>query len=52
VSLGWQTKALADVCEIKPPKGEAKRQLKDSDFVSFVPMEDLGIDQKFLKAEV
>jgi type I restriction enzyme S subunit len=47
VSAIWPSKALAEVCEIRPPKGEAKRKLKDEDLVSFVPMEDLGIDQKF-----
>lgn len=45
----WPGKALSEVCEIKPPKSEAKRRLKDSDLVSFVPMEDLGINQKFLE---
>jgi type I restriction enzyme S subunit len=49
VNAAWPSKALAEVCEIKPPKSEAKRTLKDSDLVSFVPMEDLGIDQKFLE---
>lgn len=49
MSAAWPTKALAEVCEIKPPKGEAKRKLKETDFVSFVPMEDLGIDHKFLE---
>lgn len=48
MSAVWASKALFEVCEIKPPKGEAKRKLKDTDFVSFVPMEDLGIDQKFV----
>ena len=47
MKAGWQTKRLADVCEIKPPKVEARRRLSDKDSVSFVPMEDLGIDQKF-----
>ena len=47
MTAGWQTKRLADVCEIKPPKIEARRRLSDKDSVSFVPMEDLGIDQKF-----
>jgi len=36
------------VCQIKPPKSEARRQLSDKDLVSFVPMENLGIDQKVL----
>jgi type I restriction enzyme, S subunit len=46
--VSWQTRRLADVCQIKPPKVEARRRLADTDSVSFVPMEDLGIDQKFL----
>jgi type I restriction enzyme S subunit len=49
VSAAWPNKALVEVCEIKPPKSEAKRKLKDADSVSFVPMEDLGINQKFLE---
>lgn len=39
----WQTKKLGEICEIKPPKNEARKKLKDDDLVSFVPMEDLGI---------
>jgi type I restriction enzyme, S subunit len=42
----WQTKTLAEVCEIKPPKAEARRRLSDTDLVSFLPMENLGIDKK------
>jgi len=45
---GWPTRALADVCQIRPPKGEARRGISDADLVSFVPMEDLGIGQKNL----
>lgn len=45
---GWQTIKLGEVCQIKPPKAEARCQISKTDFVSFVPMEDLGIDQKFL----
>jgi type I restriction enzyme, S subunit len=52
VSADWPSKALAEVCEIKPPKGEAKRKLKDKDLVSFVPMEDLGVNRKFLESKV
>ncbi len=48
----WPTKALAEICEIRPPKSEAKRSATDSDLVSFVPMEDLGINQKFLEPKV
>lgn len=42
----WQEKKLADVCEIKPQKKEAREKLNDDDLVSFVPMEDLGIMTK------
>ncbi len=52
MSAVWSSKVLAEVCKIKPPKGEAKRKLKDADLVSLVPMEDLGVDQKFLKPKV
>ncbi len=44
----WPKRTLAEVCQIKPPKAEARRLLSDTDLVSFVPMEDLGIDQKIL----
>lgn len=44
----WEFPALAEACEIKPSKAEARRRLSDSDVVSFVPMEDLGIDQKYV----
>ena len=47
---GWQKKTLADVCEIKPPKSEARERLTADALVSFAPMEDLGIDRKFLNA--
>jgi type I restriction enzyme S subunit len=49
VSLAWQAKALAEICQIKPPKGEARERLGAADLVSFVPMEDLGIGQKFVE---
>ncbi len=45
---GWTEKTLSEVCEIKPPKNEAKKLLINSDLVSFAPMEDLGINQKYL----
>ncbi len=47
---GWQIKTLAEVCLIKPPKGEAREKVAASSLVSFLPMEDLGIDVKFVKA--
>jgi type I restriction enzyme, S subunit len=49
VRTDWSVASLAEVCQIKPPKSEAKRRLKDSDLVSFVPMENLGIDQKYFE---
>lgn len=47
---GWQTKTLAEVCLIKPPKSEAREKVAASSLVSFLPMEDLGINVKFVKA--
>ena len=44
----WQSKPLADVCQIKPPKAEARQRISGKALVSFVPMEDLGIDQKIM----
>ena len=41
----WEEKPLGDVTLIKPPKSEARNKLKSSDIVSFVPMENLGINQ-------
>jgi len=43
---GWVKKRLGEVCQIKPPKAEARRRFSNTDLVSFVPMEDLGIDLK------
>jgi len=42
---GWPTKTLAEACLIKPPKSEARKKLGESDLVSFLPMEAMGIDQ-------
>jgi len=47
---GWPAKALGSVCQIKPPKGEARERASVDDLVSFLPMEDLGIDKKFVEA--
>ena len=43
MNKNWEVKKLGEVCEIKPPKKQARDRLGDDDFVSFVPMEDLGI---------
>lgn len=45
----WPSKTLAEVCQIRPPRAEARRNGNGKELVSFVPMEDLGINQKFLK---
>jgi type I restriction enzyme S subunit len=47
---GWLARPLADVCEIRPPKSEARERVSADALVSFAPMEDLGIDSKFLRA--
>ena len=47
---GWQTKTLGQVCQIKPPKSEARDRLAADALVSFLPMEDMGIDKKFVRA--
>jgi type I restriction enzyme, S subunit len=41
--LDWEEKKLDEVFEIKPPKNEAREKLKESDLVTFLPMEDLEI---------
>ena len=46
----WATKTLAEACQIKPPKSEARDKLANSAFVSFLPMEAMGIDQMFVTA--
>ncbi len=48
MKAGWETKKLAEVCQIKPPKSEARSKLEITDTVSFVPMEYLGINQKYI----
>ena len=40
---GWTETTLGAICQIKPPKKEAKQKLSDADMVSFVPMNNLGI---------
>lgn len=42
---------LKDCCTIKPPKAEAKKHLSGDDLVSFVPMNNLGIDTPHLILE-
>lgn len=46
IKEGWDIKSLGEVCETKPPKREAKSKVDDADFVTFLPMEDLGISNR------
>ncbi|MBS0214063.1 MAG: restriction endonuclease subunit S [Proteobacteria bacterium] len=45
--MTWPTMTLAEACEIKPPKSESRRLENSAAAVSFLPMEDLGIETKF-----
>lgn len=47
----WEFKSLSEVCQIRPPKSEAKKKLADADLVSFVPMENLGINEQWFEAK-
>jgi type I restriction enzyme S subunit len=49
VRAGWETSTLGAICAIKPPKSEARRRLKGTDLVSFVPMNNLGVREKSLR---
>ncbi len=46
---GWEMKRLKEVCTIRPPKREAKEKLSTNELVSFVPMNILGIEQKYFQ---
>jgi len=49
----WSTVALKTVCEFKPPKAQIKKNLRDTDEVSFAPMSDLGVlRMDFVPSEV
>jgi type I restriction enzyme, S subunit len=50
VKKAWHTKTLGDVCQMKPPKSEARDRLATDGLVSFLPMEDMGIGEKFVRA--
>ena len=43
---GWVEKRLSEVFEMKPQKKEARDSLTETDLVTFLPMEDLGIETK------
>ncbi len=46
---GWEIKMIGEVCQIRPPKSEARDRLSDDALVSFLPMEDMGIGVKFVQ---
>lgn len=48
----WSKKSLSEVCEIKPPKAQVKELLSEEDYVAFVPMNNLGINQKHFTYEI
>ena len=47
---GWETKTLDEACLIKPPKSEARAKVSAKEHVSFLPMEAMGIDEKYVRA--
>lgn len=46
---GWPARRLDEVCRIKPPKSEARGKISANGLVSFLPMEDMGIDQEYVR---
>ncbi len=48
MKVDWKNASLGEVCQIRPPKSEAREKLSPKSLVSFAPMENLGIDRKFL----
>jgi type I restriction enzyme S subunit len=50
VTADWSRRTLAHVCQIRPPKSEARTRCGLDTPVSFVPMEDLGVGSKFVAA--
>ena len=49
MTQGWPSKTLREVCIIKPQKSEARATVSAKSLVSFLPMENLGINQKFVQ---
>jgi type I restriction enzyme S subunit len=45
---GWEEKKLNEICNLKPQKNEVKKIFNDNDAVTFLPMEDLGIETKIV----
>jgi len=46
----WINNRIQDVCQIRPPKSEARGIVQSFEHVSFVPMEDLCIGEKYARA--
>lgn len=52
MKAGWKVKPLGEVCELKPPKKQAKAILSDNDLVSFAGMSELSeLKPEFSEAE-
>lgn len=49
MKAGWEDVRLSDICTFKPPKSEARKNLAETAMVSFAPMENLGINQKYFQ---
>jgi hypothetical protein len=47
---GWEIKSFGTICQIKPPKSEARQKVTGDKHVSFLPMEDMGVDEKYVHA--
>jgi type I restriction enzyme S subunit len=50
MKIGWLSKPLGEACQLRPPKAEARARISSDALVSFLPMEDLGVDAKFVRA--
>ncbi|WP_085899503.1 restriction endonuclease subunit S [Kiloniella majae] len=46
----WDDIKLKDICKIKPAKKQVKDIMAEEDQVSFVPMDNLGIDKKHFRS--
>lgn len=46
MTISWSSVPLKEACQIKPPKKEARARLGNTDRVSFVPMNNLGVREK------
>jgi type I restriction enzyme S subunit len=44
---GWHISRVSEIATLKPPKSEARDRVAVDAFVSFIPMEDLGVAVKY-----